>query len=84
MAELLAQFGKDANAIGSTPEEAIGQLLKYAGKVYAVQLSGAVTQKEKRRAWQTFINVTANAMEGLPTAAEDARIDAALKAKGLL
>ncbi len=83
MGNMLRKFAHDAQAIDAPPEEVVAALVDMAGSIYAVELSGAITRFEKKQARAAFMRGHEQAMVDLPTAAEDAAIEARLKNRGL-
>ena len=83
MGEQLRQFTRSAQAMGATPSECATALMDMAATIYAVEISGAVGQREQTSAKRAFVKSTAQAITALPNEERDARVEAELRKKGL-
>ena len=82
MSRLLLQFVRSAQAMGATPEETMAAMAEMSGSIYSVEISGAETGFERRRAHAALVRGYTRAVEDLPTEKGDAKIEAKLRKKG--
>lgn len=78
MRRWLNNFNQEATRFGASPMEVIAALNDNGARVYAVMLSGAVTEKEKLRAYEAAMRGSLDGMRDLPMATDDALIEAQL------
>ena len=82
MGKLLAQFTRSAQAMGASPAEVIAAMAKMSATVYAVELSGAETRREIKRAEAAYHRGALKGMADLPTTEKDERVEAELRRQG--
>lgn len=83
MDRMLRQFTRSAQAMGASPAEVIGSLMSMSATIYALEVSGAVGEREQKAAKQLYVRGTSGVLAGLPTEDRDNRLEAELKKKGL-